>query len=280
MTRRRPPAQRRPSQVRPSRVRRSSEGPLDGRPLWAAVDSYLERTLGRPDRALAAVLASSRRAGLPDIQVSSIQGRFLHVMARLVRATRVLEIGTLGGYSTVWLGRALAPGGKLVTLELEPHHASIARHNLRQAGLASVAEVREGPALQSLARLARAPAAPFDLIFIDADKENGAAYLRWAVRLSHPGTLILVDNVVRQGEILESRSHDSKVVGTRHMLRKLAADRRLSSSVVQWVGAKGHDGIAVAVVTGERRHPAGRGANRGSRRTSARASGSSRAIRG
>jgi predicted O-methyltransferase YrrM len=225
-------------------------------------------------------LAASARAGLPDIQVSSMQGRFLHLLARLVRARRILEVGTLGGYSTVWLGRALAPGGHLISLELEPRHAAVARANLRRAGLAGVAEVRVGPALPALARLDRSRAGPFDLIFIDADKESGAAYLDWAVRLSRPGTLILVDNVVRNGKILDAASTESKVVGTRKFLQQFASDRRLTTTVVQWVGAKGHDGIAMAVVTSGKPRAGGRRSIRPRRQRSARAAGSSRASPG
>ncbi|MCI4318759.1 MAG: O-methyltransferase [Thermoplasmata archaeon] len=241
------------------------------------MDRYLESELGRPDPAFRQTLASSARAGLPGIQVSPLQGRFLHVMARLVRARRILEIGTLGGYSAAWLGRALPPGGRLITLEIDPLHAAVARSNLRRAGLSRAVEVRVGPALESLARLAREGQEPFDLIFIDADKENGAAYLEWAERLAQTGSLILVDNVVRQGSILRPASGDTKGAGTRRLLRRLGADRRLTSTVVQWVGEKGHDGIAVAVVEERLRPRAKRLATLQGQPRSARASSSSRA---
>ncbi|MBI1181139.1 MAG: methyltransferase [Alphaproteobacteria bacterium] len=215
-------------------------------PLWTEVDRYLADLLLPADPALDAVLAANQAAGLPPHDVAANQGKLLHLLARLAGAKRILEIGTLGGYSTVWLARALPRGGMVVTLEADPQHAAVARANLARAGVADRVDLREGAALESLPALAGDP--PFDMVFIDADKPNNPAYLDWAVRLSRPGTLVVADNVVRGGAILDEHSADARVQGIRHFFETLAADPRLDATALQTVGAKGHDGFALALV--------------------------------
>ncbi len=212
---------------------------------WSEVDRWLADRLVGPDPALDAALRGSAAAGLPAIEVTPVQGKFLHLLARIQGARRILEIGTLAAYSTIWLARALPPGGRLITLEADPRHAEVARANLQRAGLAGVVEVRVGPALETLPGLA----GPFDLVFIDADKQNAAAYLDWAVRLSRPGTVVVCDNVVRKGEIVNEGTTDPKAQGVRRLLDRLASDPRLVATALQTVGTKGHDGFAIAVVT-------------------------------
>lgn len=218
---------------------------------WTVVDDYIADLFGLGDDALDEGLRASAAGGLPSIQVSAAQGKLLHLLARAIGAKRILEIGTLGGYSTIWLGRALPPDGRLVTLELDSHHAEVARVNLERAGLGAVVEVIVGPALATLARLAEQAVEPFDMVFIDADKERYPDYLEWSVRLSRPGTLIVADNVVRQGQIVEPDNGDTRVQGIRLFNEKLAADPRLTATIVQTVGAKGYDGLAIAVVLGD-----------------------------
>jgi predicted O-methyltransferase YrrM len=218
-------------------------------PTWAAVDSYVVAQLTATDDVLEAVHHDSVAAGLPDIAVSPTQGKLLHLLTRAVGARRVLEVGTLGGYSTVWFARALTPGGRVVTLEIDPHHAEVARSNVAAAGLADLVEVRVGPALDTLAQLAAEGAAPFDLVFVDADKENNAAYVRLALALSRPGTVVVVDNVVRQGHVVDADSTDSRVQGTRALFDYLATEPRLDGTALQTVGAKGYDGFVLALVT-------------------------------
>ena len=215
---------------------------------WTAVDELLTRTLVRQDDALAQALAASAHAGLPHIEVTPPAGKVLHVLARAMGARRILEIGTLGGYSTIWLARALPADGALVSLEISEKHAQVARANIERAGLAGVATVRTGPALESLAAMHREGCAPFDLVFIDADKPSNIAYLEWALRLARPGTLILCDNVIRKGQILDGGSPDPSVQGSLALLRAMGEDPRLCATAVQTVGAKGHDGIAMALV--------------------------------
>ena len=215
-------------------------------PAWSAVDRYLEGLFLPEDPVLASALADSERAGLPAIQVSPLQGRLLFVLARLQGARRVLEVGTLGGYSAIWLARALPPDGRLVTLELDPRHAEVARTNVERAGLLDRVEIRTGPALRTLARLAAEPGGPFDLVFIDADKESYPEYLEWAVRLARPGALLVADNVVRGGAITDPASADPRVRGVRRFLERLASDPHLRAVVVPMAGAKGYDGFALA----------------------------------
>lgn len=212
---------------------------------WTAVDDHLVGLFGLEDEHLTAALREGQAAGLPPIAVSAPLGRLLYLLARATGARRILEIGTLAGYSAIWLGRALPPDGQLLSLELEPHHAEVARASLERAGLGDRAEVVVGPALDSLARLAGDDAEPFDLTFIDADKGGYPDYLDWAVRLSRPGGLIVADNVVRGGAIVDEHSRDPNVIGVRRFLAKAAADDRLETAVVQVVGTKGHDGLAI-----------------------------------
>jgi predicted O-methyltransferase YrrM len=215
---------------------------------WTTVDSYIAARLVAPDAALDAALKANAAAGLPSIDVAPNQGKLLHVLALTKGARRILEIGTLGGYSTIWLARALPAGGRLVTLEVEPKHAQVAQANLDRAGLAGVVEIRVGPAADSLALLHKEDAAAFDLIFIDADKENIPAYLGWALKLAKVGTLIVTDNVVREGAIVDATNADPAVQGVRTMFEMMAAEPRLSATAIQTVGSKGYDGFALAVV--------------------------------
>jgi predicted O-methyltransferase YrrM len=217
---------------------------------WTAVDRYLADLLLPPDPVLEQALAASAAAGLPPINVAPNQGRLLELLARMVGARRILEIGTLGGYSTTWLGRALPPDGRLVTLEFEPRHAEVARANLDRAGLSDQVEIRLGRAIDSLAKLAGEGGAPFDLVFIDADKPSTADYLGWAVRLTRPGGVIIVDNVVRNGAVADTRSEDANAEGVRRGLEAIAAEPRLRSAAVQTVGVKGYDGFAIALLDG------------------------------
>ncbi|HEV7647119.1 MAG TPA: O-methyltransferase [Actinophytocola sp.] len=214
--------------------------------LWDAVDGYYSGLLVGDDAVLDAALAASDAAGLPQIAVSPNQGKLLHLIARTRGARRILEIGTLGGYSTIWLARALPPDGGLVTLEYEAKHAEVARANLARAGLADRAEVRVGAALDTLPTLD----GPFDLVFIDADKPNNPAYFRWALRLTRPGSVIIVDNVVRGGRVADPDNSDPAVVGTRALADLLAAEPSVDATMIQTVGAKGYDGFAYALVTG------------------------------
>ncbi len=222
-----------------------------GEERWTAVDSYLDDRLVPADQALEAALQAAAGAGLPPINVSPGQGQMLQVLARGLGARRILEIGTLGGYSTIWLARALPPGGRLITLEAEARHAEVARANLSRAGLADVAEVRVGRAQDTLPQLHAAGEGPFDLIFIDADKPGYADYLDWSVRLSRPGSMIVADNVVRDGAVADPASPDADVQGVRGFIERLAAEPRVSATVVQTVGRKGYDGFALAVVLGD-----------------------------
>jgi predicted O-methyltransferase YrrM len=211
---------------------------------WRAVDAFITGMLIGPDPALDAALAANRAAGLPPIDVSPAQGKLLHLLARAIGARRVLEIGTLGGYSTIWLGRALGPDGRVVTLEREPRHAAVAADNLARAGLAEQVDIVVGPALETLPDLD----GPFDLVFVDADKPSNAAYLAQALRLSRPGALIVVDNVVRDGRVADPTDDDPAVVGSRRLTEALAAEPRLSATELQTVGSKGYDGFALALV--------------------------------
>ncbi|MEZ0093309.1 O-methyltransferase [Streptacidiphilus sp. EB129] len=213
---------------------------------WNAVDDYFARTLTPVDAALDAAVKASDAAGLPQIAVSGLQGKFLNLLAQLQGARRILEIGTLGGYSTIWMARALPEGGRLVSLEFDPRHAEVARGNIAVAGLADVVEVRVGAALESLAALQREGAEPFDLFFIDADKANNANYVRWALELGRPGSVIVVDNVVRGGGVVRYDDGDAGNAGTRAALEFIADEPRLDGTAVQTVGARGYDGFALA----------------------------------
>ncbi len=215
---------------------------------WDRVDAYFAETLVGSDPALEQTLAANAAAGLPSIDVSAPQGKLIHLLARMAGARNVLEIGALGGYSTIWLARALPEDGRLVTLERDERHAAVARQNIARAGLAGKVDVRTGAALDLLPKIEAEGLGPFDFVFIDADKTNNANYLDWALRLSRPGTAIVVDNVVRDGRIADASSKDSDVTGTRRMFEMMAREPRLQATAVQTVGAKGWDGFALAIV--------------------------------
>lgn len=215
---------------------------------WKAVDQYISDQLIEQDAALDAALKASDAAGLPQINVSPAQGKFLNLLAQVLGSRRILEIGTLGGYSTIWLARALPKGGKLVTLEYDPEHARVARANLAKAKLSSKVDLRVGAALSSLPKIASEKLGPFDLVFIDADKENNPAYFKWALKLTHKGSVIIVDNVIREGEVLNARSRDPRIRGTRALYRLLSAEKRVEVTAIQTVGSKGYDGFALARV--------------------------------
>ena len=218
------------------------------RKTWNAVDSYIVESLLPADPALDAALAANSKAGLPAIDVSAAQGKLLNLLVRMSGAKRILEIGTLGGYSTIWLARALPSDGKVVTLELEPHHAKVARANLERAGLSELVDLRVGPALESLAALAKEGAGPFDMVFIDADKPNNPNYLSWAMKFSRPGTVIICDNVIRDGAVLNEDGSDPGVEGARAAFSFIGGNDRLDGTAIQTVGAKGYDGFAIAIV--------------------------------
>jgi len=218
---------------------------------WTAVDHYIDALFAPPDPILSAALQASSEAGLPSIQVTPNQGKLLAVLAQTIQAKSILEIGSLGGYSTLWLARSLAPGGRMLTLELDPKHASVTRANIQRAGLDGSVELLLGPALETLPRLAAEGRGPFDLVFIDADKPATADYFAWAIKLTHPGSLIITDNVVRNGAVADPASRDPSVQGVRRFNAALAAEPRVTATVVQTVGSKGYDGFAIALVTGK-----------------------------
>jgi predicted O-methyltransferase YrrM len=220
---------------------------------WNDVDNYLGSQLLEDDPVLNRATETSQQSGLPAIAVSPLQGKFLYLLARLIGARRVLEIGTLGGYSAIWLGRALpaAPAGRLVTLEVNPMHADVAQVNIADAGLAEVVEIRVGAALETLPKLAAEfGEGAFDFTFVDADKQNNAEYFSWALKLTRPGGVIVVDNVVRQGHVVDERSDDSSVVGTRKLFAEMAQEKTMTATAIQTVGLKGYDGFAIAIVEG------------------------------
>ncbi|MCO8589453.1 O-methyltransferase [Burkholderia multivorans] len=215
---------------------------------WNRVDAYFSATLVPSDDVLDAALAASEAAGLPAINVAPNQGKLLQLLATIRGARRILEVGTLGGYSTIWLARALPPGGRLVTLELNPAHAAVATQNIARAGFADVVSVVVGSAKDSLARLIADGEAPFDFIFIDADKDNNRAYLDAALQLSRPGTVIVVDNVVRRGRVADPDNRDPDVVGVREGFARIVAEPKLTTTAVQTVGQKGWDGFSISIV--------------------------------
>ncbi|MGZ4860724.1 MAG: O-methyltransferase [Candidatus Angelobacter sp.] len=216
---------------------------------WTAVDRYIADLFIAPDFALEAALDSSKAAGLPAINVSPTQGKLLHLLARVQGARSILELGTLGGYSTIWLARALPPEGRLISLEIDPKRVEIARANVARAGLTNAVEIRLGPALDTLQQLVTEGRGPFDLIFIDADKPGYSEYLKWSLKLARPGTLIIADNVVRKGEVADPASTDDNVQGIRRFNELLAAEPRVTTTVIQTVGSKGYDGLALILVT-------------------------------
>jgi predicted O-methyltransferase YrrM len=216
---------------------------------WTAVDRFFGDLLVNADPALDEALAASAAAGLPAINVSPVQGKLLHLLARAIGARNVLEIGTLGGYSTIWLARALPDGGRVISLEADPEHADVARANIARAGLADKVEVRLGMALDLLPGLAAEDGTPFDFVFIDADKPNNAAYFDWALKLSRVGSIIVVDNVVRGGDVIAAASESPTLQGVHRFLERLAAEPRVNATAIQTVGSKGYDGFAIALVT-------------------------------
>ncbi len=216
--------------------------------VWTTVERYISEMLVRPDRALEAALAASDAAGLPAINVSPNQGKLLQMLAAMVGAKRILEIGTLGGYSTIWMARALPPGGRIITLEADRRHADLARKNVDAAGVGSLVDIEIGAALDTLPRIAAAAHEPFDLTFIDADKTNTVPYFEWALRLSRPGSLIVVDNVVRKGAVADAASSDKDVQGMRRFYERAADEPRVAATAIQTVGSKGYDGFAIAIV--------------------------------
>jgi predicted O-methyltransferase YrrM len=232
-------------------------------PLWDKVDEYFAQHLAPSDKVLDEALAASSAAGLPAISVTATQGKLLHLLARVCGARRILEIGTLGGYSTIWMGRALPPDGQLITLEIDPGHAAVARQNLARAQLSDRVQLWLAPAAASLAKLAAEHVEPFDLIFIDADKASSDAYFLAALDLSHSGTLIVVDNVVRKGDVIDSETTDGNVLGIRRLTELLAREPRVTATAIQTVGSKGYDGFVVALVTA---HAAGASAKGETRR--------------
>jgi predicted O-methyltransferase YrrM len=217
---------------------------------WTAVDRYTTEMLVPPDAVLDAAVEASNAAGLPQIAVAPNQGKLLHLLARAHGARKILEIGTLGGYSTIWLARALPPGGRLITLEIDKKHADVARANIARAGLTSVVDVRLDPALETLPRLAAERAGPFDMTFIDADKPNIPSYFEWSLKLAAPGGLIVVDNVIRDGAVIDEASTDASVKGVRRLNELLRAEPRVSATTIQTVGSRGYDGFTLAVVSG------------------------------
>jgi predicted O-methyltransferase YrrM len=220
--------------------------------IWTAVDEYMNQLLVPPDAALEESVRSSEAAGLPPIQVSPTQGKLLHLLARMAGAKKVLEIGTLGGYSTIWMARALPAGGRVLTLELSAKHADVARKNFRHAGLEERIELREGAALESLAKIAGEGIAPFDFIFIDANKSNMPEYFEWALKFSRAGGVIIADNIVRDGKVIDADSKDPDIQGVRRFNEMLAKETRVSATEIQTVGSKGYDGFALILVGSER----------------------------
>jgi predicted O-methyltransferase YrrM len=217
--------------------------------LWSNVDHYLAALLAPTDAVLDATLAAAAAGGLPDIQVSPVQGKLLHLIARVASARRILEIGTLAGYSTIWLARALPADGRLVTLEAESRHAEVARSNIERAGLSRIVEIRIGRAIETLPRLASEDAGPFDLVFIDADKPGTPDYLTWALKLTRSGSIIIVDNVVRDGAVADAATADASARAMRRVMEMMSDEPRLSATAIQTVGVKGYDGFALAIVS-------------------------------
>jgi predicted O-methyltransferase YrrM len=218
---------------------------------WAAVDRYINDMFLPPDEALTAALRASEEAGLDPIAVAPAQGKFLHLLAKLQGARKILEIGTLGAYSTIWLARGLPEGGRLITLEADPRHVEVSRANLDRAGLSGVVEVRQGRANDTLPQLAAAGAGPFDFIFIDANKTGYPEYFQWAMKLSRRGTLIVADNVIRKGAVADAASTDENVKGVRRFNELVAREPRVSATALQTVGSKGYDGFAIVLVTAD-----------------------------
>lgn len=218
------------------------------RETWIGVDCFLVDSLVGSDPLLDSVLAASAEAGLPEIHVAPNQGKLLYLLARSCGATQILEIGTLGGYSTIWLARALPPHGRLVTLEVDAKHAAVARNNFAAAGLNDMIELREGRAADTLQQLKAEGAGPFDLVFIDADKPSAPEYLSLSLQLSRPGTIVVVDNMIRAGKVIDAESTDANVQGARRLIETIGAEPRVTATAIQTVGSKGYDGFVIALV--------------------------------
>jgi predicted O-methyltransferase YrrM len=216
--------------------------------LWTNVDRYFGDLLAPEDSHFKSIVEANQAAGLPSIDVPALLGKFLDLMIRISGARRVLEVGTLGGYSTLWLARAVPPDGRVITLELEPRHAEIARTNLQNAGVLDRVDIRFGKAIDSLRELHESSAQPFDLIFLDADKQGLPEYLEWSLKLSRPGTVIIADNVVRDGKVIDSDNADPNIQGVRRLTELMASEPRLSATAIPTVGARGYDGFSIAVV--------------------------------
>ena len=216
--------------------------------LWTDVDQYFSDKLLPKDPILESAAEAAEKAGLPPIAISPNQGKFLQLLSQIIGAQSILELGTLAGYSTIWLARGMRPGGRLITVEVDPKHADVAKSNISRAGLKDAVEVRLGSALGVLPQLFAEKRGPFDLIFIDADKENIPDYFEWSMKLSHPGTLIIVDNVVRDGAVIDANSPDPRIEGVRKFVDLLAAESRASGTTIQTVGIKGYDGFAMVLV--------------------------------
>jgi predicted O-methyltransferase YrrM len=217
--------------------------------VWAAVEQYLDKMLIAPDPALKESLAAAAKAKLPAIQVSSVQGKMLHLMALMIGARKILEIGTLGGYSTIWMARALPEGGRLITLEADPKHADVARRNFARAGVESRVELRLGKALDTLPQVAADGLGPFDMFFIDANKSNMPEYFEWSLKLARKGSVIIADNVVREGAVLDAKSKDADIRGVRRFLEMVGKEKRVSGTALQTVSTKSYDGFATVLVT-------------------------------
>jgi predicted O-methyltransferase YrrM len=215
--------------------------------LWSAVDQYIDDELALTDPALSAAIAANAEGGLPAIDVTPAQGKLLYMLARLAGARRILEIGTLGGYSTIWMARALPADGTLITLEFDPKHAAVAKSNIERTGFSKIVDVRVGAALDSLPLIEAEKGGPFDLFFIDADKVNNPNYFEWAIRLSRRGSVIVVDNVVREGGLADAASEDAAIRASRKVTELLGSDPRVDGTVIQTVGTKGYDGFAIAI---------------------------------
>jgi len=222
--------------------------PLMSQDTWSAVDQYITDVFGLTDDALESAQQACDAAGLPQIAVSVPQGKLLYLLARIGGAKRILEIGTLGGYSTIWMARALPPDGKLVTIEIDPKHAEVARANLDRAGFKDSVDVRVGPAIKELPKIAKEDQGPFDFVFIDADKPSIPDYFAWSLKMSRPGSVIIVDNVVREGAVVDAESKDEAVRGVRRLNDMLTAEDRVTSTTIQTVGTKGYDGFTMILV--------------------------------
>ena len=216
--------------------------------LFEQVDEYINRLVTHEDEALLGVEKSIKEENMPQISVSPSQGKFLQVMAKLIDAKKILEMGTLAGYSTIWMARALPKSGKLISIEFDPHHAAVAKKNIERAGVGQLVEIRLGKALDILPKIKDEGSGPFDMIFIDADKPPYLEYFEWAIKLSRPGTLIIADNVIREGKILDTKTDDPMVIGVDRLNRSLEHDSRVTASIMQTVGSKQHDGMVIAVV--------------------------------